>query len=229
MRAEARVGEAREVISMTEPSDQEQLLQRAITGDRISAQELLLFHHDRLTATIAAKLPSELKGAISAEDICQEAYVSALRAIESFKPSDNKDTFFAWLRTIGDRKLTDAVRARRAAKRGGQKVEGGSPADSSSVIAMLDLLAVHERTPSRSLARREAILAIQAEFVRLPEDYRTVLHLRYLEGLSVTETAERMARSEGAVKMALQSRDQGARRANRQHLALTEPHLAPRV
>jgi RNA polymerase sigma-70 factor (ECF subfamily) len=107
------------------------------------------------------------------------------------------------LRTIADRKLVDLIRAQRAAKRGGGKrVEARQPRDdTSSMIELLDILAVHERTPSRSAAHRELVRIVQDALGGLKEDYGEVLRLRYIQSLSVAETAQRMGRSDGAVMM----------------------------
>ena len=177
------------------------LLTRAIAGDHLAVQQLLLRHHDRLVETIRAKLLAKLRGTVSPEDVCQEAYIVAIRKIGSFEP-EGDDAFFGWLRTIADRKLRDAIRAGRAAKRGGDRVAVETPrADTASVVALLDIVAVHERTPSRSIARREAIGAIQDAVAKPPDDYREVIRLRYVEGCSAAETAEQMKRGEGAVRM----------------------------
>jgi len=126
------------------------------------------------------------------------AYVAAFRKLATFRPQDGPDPFFRWLRAIAERKLTDAIRARRAAKRGGGRQQAQT--ERSSVVGPLQLVACDLRTPSRSVARQEAVLGIQAALERLPADYREALRLRYMEGLDVAETAERMRRGAGAVR-----------------------------
>jgi RNA polymerase sigma factor (sigma-70 family) len=69
----------------------------------------------------------------------------------------------------------------------------------SSVVMLLDLMAASGRTPSRTIARREAHQAVEAALKVLPEDYREVVRLVYLEGLAVAQAAERMGRTERAI------------------------------
>ena len=178
------------------------LVSRASAGDRSAIQELLMLHHHQLVATIQKQVPADLRGVLSADDVCQDAYVSVFRQITSFQPH-NERAFECWLLTIADRKLVDAIRTQRAAKRGGGKRVDARYArdDTSSMIELLDVLAVHERTPSRSAAHRELVGVIQDALDGLKEDYREVLHLRYIQSLSVAETAQKMGRSEGAVMM----------------------------
>jgi len=182
----------------TGPNEAE-LFAQAVRGERVAMETLLMRHHDRLSAAIQAKLPAAMRGAVAAQDICQEAYVAAFRKLATFDPADGPEPFYRWLRTIAERKLADAIRAHRAAKRGGDRRR--VHADQSSIVTLLGLVATDQRSPSRSVARREAIFAVQDALERLPEDYREVLRLRYLEGLDVAETAAKMERGPGAVRM----------------------------
>jgi RNA polymerase sigma-70 factor (ECF subfamily) len=179
-----------------------ELVSRASAGDRSAIQELLMLHHRQLVTIIEKQIPADLRGLLSADDVCQEAYVSVFRQIASFQPHDEQ-AFERWLRTIADRKLVDLIRTQRAVKRGsGKRVDALYPRnDTSSMIELLDVLAVHERTPSRSAAHRELVRIVQDALDGLKEDYREVLRLRYIQSLSVAETAQQMGRSDGAVMM----------------------------
>ena len=73
-----------------------------------------------------------------------------------------------------------------------------------SVVGLLDLLAAHSRTPSRSAAALEATAAVERALSELKDDYRQALLLRYVEGLSVSDVADRMNRSDAAVLMLCQ-------------------------
>lgn len=179
----------------------EKLIERAVAGDGIALQELLLQHFDRLRLHLHEKMPADLTGQIAVEDVLQETFAESVRQIAGFK-AGNDTAFFRWLATIAEHRLIDLVRAARAAKRGG----GWSPVDAAaapdrSIAELITLLAVHERTPSRSIAGREVATALQAAVESLKDDYREVLTLRYFQGLSVTETAARMGRSSTAVQM----------------------------
>lgn len=181
---------------------EQELISQASTGDRSAIHELLMLHHHQLVATIEKQVPADLCGVLSADDVCQEAYVSVFRQVTSFQPH-NEQAFERWLRTIADRKLVDMIRTQRAAKRGGGKRVDVryTRDDTSSMVELLDILAVHERTPSRSAAHRELVRIVQDALDELKEDYREVLQLRYIQSLSVAETAQRMGRSDGAVMM----------------------------
>ncbi|HNQ23587.1 MAG TPA: sigma-70 family RNA polymerase sigma factor [Phycisphaerae bacterium] len=185
---------------MTQPAEDD-LIALAQAGDELALRRLLLLHHDALCAVVDRKIPPDLRSTLAVEDVCQEAYILAVRELAMFE-SRGPDSFFNWLLTIAERKLIDAVRKQRAAKRGGgqRALDLSAPVDATSVVALLEQVAVHEHTPSRSAADHELTAAVQTALAELEEDYRTSIRCRYIEGLSVAETAERMGRSPGAVR-----------------------------
>lgn len=184
---------------MPQPPGDDCILTKALSGDDLAVQELLFYHHDRLVACISAQIPKDAQSVVAAEDVCQEAYIATIRNLGRFHGKSH-EAFFSWLRTIAENKLVDTLRAYRAAKRGGgaQQVEFAN--QGSSVVDILAILAVHSRTPSRSLRRVEAIRIVHEAIDRLPGDQCEAIRLRYLEGLAVAEIARRMARSEPAVR-----------------------------
>jgi RNA polymerase sigma-70 factor (ECF subfamily) len=174
----------------------------AVSGDRAAIQQLLLAHHDQVVSVIAAKVPADLRAVLSADDVCQDTYFTVFQQIASFQPHDER-AFRRWLLTIAERKLIDAIRKQRAVKRGGGRQVENARMDAceSSAVELLDLVAVHEHTPSRSAAHRELVGQVQNALLELKDDYRDALRLHYIECLSVAETARRMGRNDGAVLM----------------------------
>lgn len=173
------------------------LVQQAIAGEPLALDRLLLDSYGKLLARVDQKLPAELRSVISPEDIIQDVFSQAFRGIAGFQP-DGDDAFYRWLTAISDNRVVDAVRAHNAAKRGGGRAAAEGPGR-SSVVALIDLLAVNEWTPSRSAGGHEASAAIQVALAGLKGEYREALELRYLEGLSVADTAARLGKTEPAI------------------------------
>lgn len=186
---------------MASAPQESELLPRAVRGDSAATQELLLMHYDQLAQRLNGSIPAELQGTLTVEDVLQEAFYDVVERISSFQ-SQGEGAFYGWLATIAEHRLIDLVRAARAAKRGGGRSPlTGAGVDHSTVGDLLALLATDEHTPSRSVAGHEAAAAVQGALQGLKDDYREVLRLRYFDGLTVAQTAERMARTEPAVHM----------------------------
>ena len=188
------------MIETSGPSDESELVNRAIAGEPLALDKLLLQHHRALRAIVDQKLPSSLSSVVSADDILQECYTEAYRDIGKFRP-DGPNALFRWLCTIADHRLLDAVRAHRAAKRGGGRSPIGDVGgdQQSGVLALLDVVFAHEHTPSRSVAGHEAADAVQAAIDTLKPEYRDAIRLRYIEGRSVGETAALLGKTERSI------------------------------
>src|SRR5262245_60141243 len=170
--------------------DELELLALAKAGQRLAFERLLVRHQPRLARHVRGRMPARLNGVLDVEDVLQEAFADGWDGFKEFQPQ-GEDALFRWLARIAVNRLVDAVQAHRAAKRGGgwRRIEDHPDPE---LTRALSLLAIHQRTPSRSVANREALQAVQAALPGLKEDYHKVLQLRFLEGLSVTDTAARL-------------------------------------
>ncbi len=175
------------------------LIQQAVGGDRAALEELLVLHHDRLVASVEHLVPPDVRGSFSAEDACQEAYITVFQKVGQFE-QHRENGFYRWVEAIAQRKLHDLAKAQRTLKRGGQGTNRNGD-ESRAVIGLLEMLAVHERTPSRSAAAKEAVGAVEAAMANLDDHYAHALRLRYVEALPVADVARRLDRTEGAVRM----------------------------
>ena len=182
-----------------------ELVRKALANEPLALDRVLLAYADRLTARIDRRLPADIRQTCSPEDVLQEVFADAFGRVPQFKlPEDCQDageTFFGWLATIADHKVIDVVRAHRAAKRGGglRLEHGVGGTHTNSVASLIELLAVHDRTPSRSVTGHEAQKAVLNAMQSLYPEYRQAIELRYLMGLSPAEVAQRMGRTEHAV------------------------------
>jgi RNA polymerase sigma-70 factor (ECF subfamily) len=140
------------------------------------------------------KLSPQAREFCEVEDLVQETCLRAFRDIASFT-YQSPGSFLRWLSAIADHAIIDRTRYRNRERRAGQEIPfrsasnpiGPDPADS--------------RTPSRLFAQQEAVERLLARLDALPEDYRRVLVLAKIEGLTTAEMAERMGKSREAVAL----------------------------
>ena len=186
---------------MSGSETERELLSSAIAGDEMALDELLLAHYSQLTDYISTRLPSKIQGVVSAEDIVQQAFVRAMHHVGHFLPG-TEQSFHAWLRRIAENVLRDAIKTHNRVKRGGDRrqVRQAAMSDKSAMVDLVEALAAESNTPSRSVARHEAIAAVHEAVGTLPEEYRQAVQLRLFEGKSLIETASIMSRSPRAVQ-----------------------------
>jgi RNA polymerase sigma-70 factor (ECF subfamily) len=177
-------------------SPQEALIEKAVAGDRPALEQLLLAHHDPLAAYIRLRLCRRLSSVSDDEDILHKTYVKAFRGIASFAGRSG-ESFSAWLRTIARHQIADDLKRRRNERRSPERPkEGGS----SWILDLRERVVDRTDTPSKEVARREAVRAMQVALAALPDSHRQAIWLRYLQGLSLEESAKRMGRSLDSVR-----------------------------
>ena len=183
------------------PSDVEhdELVQSATLGSREALKILLTDSREELCRFVQRKIPALLGRLIEADDVVQETHVEVFKRIGQFTSRGN-GSFGRWVKVIALSRLRNVVNFHRTLRRGGDHTArnhcGGRE---DSTIALLDLLAAPGATPSRCIARDEAIRTMQQAIEALPPLYRDAVRMVYLEGQKVRVVAERLGRSERAV------------------------------
>ncbi len=99
----------------------------------------------------------------------------------------------AWLRAILARTLVDTIR--KFGRQKGDRARSLEAALEQSSAKLEALLASEESNPSHGAMQAERLIELAEALARLPEDQRTAVELRYLQGLAVPDVAERMGRS----------------------------------
>lgn len=171
-----------------------------MAGDIVALKLLLADSRLELCRYLSRKIPTHLSRLVDADDLAQDAHVEVFRRIADFEPR-GPDAFTRWVSTIALSRLRNAVNWHRAARRGGGRVAitHRHRSRDDSTIELLDALAGRDLTPSRCVARVEAIDAVQEAISTLPEQYRQAILLVHIEAQPVREAAARMGRTERAV------------------------------
>jgi RNA polymerase sigma-70 factor (ECF subfamily) len=168
-----------------EPGGSWDLVHAAQDGDRSAFAAL----YDRYVDVVFRYVLFRVGDRELAEDVTSETFLRALRRIESVS-YQGRDVG-AWFVTIARNLVLDHVKSSRfRLEVATAEVDDSRPADSGPEQQVL------------SKVTRTALLQCVGQ---LGDDQRECIVLRFLQGLSVAETAKVMARNEGAVK-ALQHR-----------------------
>ena len=138
------------------------------------------------------QLDPRLRLQLDPSDVVQQTLLKAQERIQQFRGQTDPE-LRSWLRAILARNLADAVRSFRRCK--GDRAHSLEAALEESSAKLEAFLASEESSPSQRAMRVERLLELAAELQRLPEDQRTAVELRYLNGLAVPDVASQMGRS----------------------------------
>jgi RNA polymerase sigma-70 factor (ECF subfamily) len=168
----------------TEQSDLE-LVRRAQKNER-GAFDLLVLKYQHKVVKLVARL---LRDPTEAEDVAQEAFVKAYRALGSFR---GDSAFYTWLYRIAVNTARNSIASRRPLDYEAELSES----EQNNVAARLK----HDDTPEATVLSEEIHQTVNQAIEQLPEDLRTAIVLREIEGLSYEEIAAAMDCPVGTVR-----------------------------
>ena len=174
-------------MSCETPGDPEQLLVLARAGDSRALGRLLELYRRYLALLARLQIGRRLQGKVDAADLVQETFLDAHRKFAQFQGSTEGE-LVSWLRHILAGHLAMLVRRYLGTQRRDVRLErelAGELDESSRVLNQS--LVSPQSTPSQQAARREQAVLLADVLGRLPDDYREVIILRHLEGVSFPE------------------------------------------
>jgi RNA polymerase sigma-70 factor (ECF subfamily) len=140
----------------------------------------------------------ELRSRMESMDLVQDAFISALRSLESFTYKNEGD-FLRWLAQIAENRLRDHVEKLHTDKRDIRKeIPLNNHRDSQDGFVRTPG-PVASTTPSMILSRKEELDRLERAIDKLKPEYREVIVLTKIEGLSHKEVAERLGKNPHAV------------------------------
>lgn len=180
------------------------LLRRARRGENEPVGELLQVYRNYLTILATTQLDRRLRRRMNPSDLVQEAMLAAHCDFAKFRGATERE-LLAWLRQILINCLHHAIETHVKAQmrdiRREAPLEAVGAALDRSVANMAQLFADQGPSPSAPLQQRERTVAFANQLAKLRPEYRDVIVLRNLQGLSFDEIAERMDRKSGAIRM----------------------------
>ena len=187
-----------------DPISVAELVSRAQTGSTETLGDLLQLYRNYLSVLATTQLDGRLRRRLNSSDVVQETMLAAHRDFGAFR-GKTEGELLAWLRQILINCVRHAVEVHvKAQKRDIRRevaLDATTPTVDDSMMRLANVLADKGRSPSEECGKRELAVAVADQLAKLKPDYRDVIVLRNLQGLSFDEIAERMGRSKGSVRM----------------------------
>ncbi|GAA5142338.1 RNA polymerase sigma factor RpoE [Thalassotalea piscium] len=172
---------------MSEQKVDQQLVERVQRGDK-NAFNLLVTKYQHKVANLVSRY---IKNQSDVPDVVQEAFIKAYRALPNFR---GDSAFYTWLYRI-------AVNSAKNHLVAGNRKPPGSDVEIEDAEIYDEGDALRETaSPEKLLLAKEIKETIFSTIEQLPEDLRTAINLRELEGLSYEEIATIMECPVGTVR-----------------------------
>jgi RNA polymerase sigma-70 factor, ECF subfamily len=171
-------------LNPLEGPDDAQLVARSLKQDQEAFGQLI----DRHASAIVNLAYRMIGDRAEAEDLAQEAFLAAYKALGTFR-ADSK--FSTWLYRIASNKCKDWLRVKRPGH-GQQDVD---------IDETLDVQLADGRTPEGLLSQQQVAQELEQAIQRLPPLYREAFLLKHVEGLSYEEMEEILGVNGDTLKM----------------------------
>ena len=172
----------------TERDIDQRLVERVQQGDK-RAFELLVSKYQRKLMRLVLRLVHDHA---EAEDVVQEAFIKAYRALANFR---GDSAFYTWLYRIGINTAKNHLVSQ------GRRAPTSTDADVDEAETFVDADGLRDiNTPESLLASKQIAATVNSAMMTLPEELRHAITLREIEGLSYDEIAELMVCPIGTVR-----------------------------
>ncbi len=173
---------------MSEREVDQALVERAQGGDQKAFDQLVGKYQRKLERLLSRYV----RDAAEVEDVAQEAFIKAYRALPGFR---GDSAFYTWLYRIGINTAKNylVAQGRRAPTSTGFDAEEAEGFDDAALLRDIN-------TPESLLMTKQIGETVNAAMEALPEELRRAIMLREIEGLSYEEIAETMNCPIGTVR-----------------------------
>ncbi len=173
---------------MSEREADQILVERVQQGDK-RAFELLVVKYHRKIIRLVSRL---IRDPAEVEDVAQDAFIKAYRALPQFR---GESAFYTWLYRIAVNTAKNDLATQ------GRRPESSSDIDTEEAETFADGEQLRDiNTPDSMLHTKQVAETVNRAMEALPEELRTAITLREIEGLSYEEIAEAMECPIGTVR-----------------------------
>jgi RNA polymerase sigma-70 factor (ECF subfamily) len=166
----------------------QRLVERAKRGDK-HAFELLVAKYQRKLARLLSRF---IRDAAEVEDVTQEAFIKAYRALPSFR---GDSAFYTWLYRIGINTAKNYLVAM------GRRAPTSTEFNNDDAESFEEAERLRDfNTPENELMSKQVAATVNQTMAQLPEELKTAITLREIEGLSYEDIANIMNCPIGTVR-----------------------------
>ena len=162
--------------------DQEHIIARARRGDADAFEQLVAAYRNQVFRLALRMCGNEA----DADEVAQEAFLSAWKGLPNFR---GESRFSTWLYQLTTHAAIDLMR-REKRQAAAEDIDGITAADDGP-------------SPQQQVERTETQREIRSALMQLPEEYRQVLLLRFMQELSYEEIGQTLKLPAGTVKSRL--------------------------
>ncbi len=187
--------------SLTDTPSSSELLSAAQFGEWLASQR------ESVLQMMEHRVGDALRRKLDLDDLLQDAAARALSILAKQPVAANNP--LSWFLTIVDHQILDAHRYHFAAQKRDAKREvssdagGGNLDGSGAAPGLIELLVASITSPSRAFSRNLQMERMQTALSELPEEAQNAIRWKYLDGLPSQEIAQRLQKSDGAVRVLL--------------------------
>ena len=187
-------------LSMSATLSPNELLGQAQAGSTEHLGQLLETYRHYLTLLARLEIGRNLQAKLDPADLVQDTLLEAHRNFPRFQ-GGSETQFVCWLRQIMAASLANLLRRYLGTQGRDVRLERQMAVQLDQSSRLLDGGLIDPvSSPSHGAARREQAVLLADALAALPPDYREVIILRHLEGLSFSEVSQRMGRSLDSVE-----------------------------
>ena len=179
----------------------QELVALAKEGDASAVNTLYTVYAERVRRIVRLRMPRELSAKLDSMDVVQDALFAALKGLGQFTYTSEGD-FLRWLARVAQNALHDRVDKLHADKRDiRREVRLDCRGPATETDGQAPPQAIETTTPSALMVRKEELDRLEEAMHRLKPEYRQVVILAKIEGLSYKEIGDQLDKSPDAVKM----------------------------
>lgn len=181
----------------------QRLVAMAKIGDKSALDQLCKVYHERVLRIVRMRMGPELRTKLQSMDLVHDAFISALQSMEHFT-YENEGDFMRWLSKIAENRIRDNLDKLHADKRDIRReipLDNYRQANQDSFVRNFEPM--KSTTPSMIISKQEDLDKLEKAIDKLKPEYKKVIILTKIEGLSYKEVAEQLGKSPDAVRMLL--------------------------